>query len=163
MQVHQILFCEGGSCIMSLRFHIWMEDSVNFPVNNNMGTATPAPATVSALPGRALNSPDILLEPEWWRNSAKNCRSVDRMDSCVSSKMAAQSRQGVGWCEEPVHLFFVTIKQVHLKFFWESPKSFFRMELQKYHPSSLKTTFCFMKVFVDLSKSESKLGEWSFQ
>lgn len=71
---------------MSLRFHIWMEDTVNFPVDNNTGTATrpPTPPMASALPGRALNSPDVLLGPDWWRNSAKNCRSVDRMDSCMS-------------------------------------------------------------------------------
>lgn len=56
---------------MSLRFHIWTEDTVNFPVDNNTGTAT-LPPRVSAVPGRALNSPDVLLGPERWRNSAKN-------------------------------------------------------------------------------------------
>lgn len=67
---------------MSLKFHIRMEDTVNFPVDNNTGTAALHPRMASVLPGRAFNSPDVLLRPEWWRNSAKNCRSVDRMDSC---------------------------------------------------------------------------------
>lgn len=58
-------------------------------------TVPPTPTSTSALPGRAINSPDVLLAPERWRNSARNSRSFDTMDSCASSNMAgaAQSRR----------------------------------------------------------------------
>lgn len=125
-----------------------------FPIGQQHGHCYTAPPMASVLPGRALNSPDVLLGPEWWRNFAKNCRSVERMDSCMSLR----ADKGAGWCEKPVH-FNVTIKQVHLKFFWESPERSFK----NIPPCLLKQLSASLSFLWTFLKNESKLREWSFQ
>lgn len=38
MQAQQILLCEGGSCIMSLSFHIWIKNNNTFCVKAPFST-----------------------------------------------------------------------------------------------------------------------------
>lgn len=125
-----------------------------FPSGQQHWHCYTAPPMAWALPGRALNSPDVLLGPEWWRNSAGVWTGWTPACCSEQTKVLADVR----------NLFIFSTSLLN-KCIWNSSDRVQRatwVELQKYPSSSIKKNFQLHYVFVNLPQEWDKARSEAF-